>query len=159
MYIILTKNKELFDLAQKNGDKVIVSSQSQLSSIETILTKHSQSDIEFEIVELLTALGIPSHLNGFEYLKYTFEQVLVNPSFWKKGLTTNLYPKLADHFGVTTRQIARAVQYALDVSFVRGSIDLYAEIFGNSISLNKCRPTNAHFIKGLIAYLRKSLSD
>ena len=49
-------------------------------------------------------------------------------------------------FNTSTQRVERAIRHAIEVSWLRGDIDLMEEIFGHSVDIDKAKPTNSEFI-------------
>lgn len=99
--------------------------------------------IKDEVVQMLHKLGIPSHLKGFKYL---VDSILL---FQDKSLKTTYY-KLSIKYNTTTYNIERSIRYSIEISFNRGDYKLINQLFGNTISYHKDKPTNKEFICTLI---------
>lgn len=97
------------------------------------------------ITELLHNLGIPSHIRGYQYIK---EGILI---VYRSGnlisyITKDVYPEIARKFDTTPTRVERAIRHAIEVSWNRGDINLMEEIFGNSLNVNRDKPTNAEYL-------------
>ncbi len=46
----------------------------------------------------------------------------------------------------TPSRVERAIRHAIEVAWTRGSMDTNNEMFGNTISATKGKPTNSEFI-------------
>ena len=69
-------------------------------------------------------------------------------------LTLFLYPELASKFDTTVSRVERAIRHAIEVSWNRGNWDLMEEIFGNSVDIDRAKPTNSEFIVTVADKLR-----
>lgn len=97
------------------------------------------------ITDLLHNLGIPSHVRGYQYIK---EGIFI---VYKNGnnisyITKDVYPEIADKFKTTPTRVERAIRHAIEISWNRGDINLMEEIFGNSLNVNRDKPTNAEYL-------------
>ena len=70
------------------------------------------------------------------------------------GITKELYPELALKFDTTVSRVERAIRHAIEVSWNRGNWDLMEEIFGNSVDIDRAKPTNSEFIVTVADKLR-----
>lgn len=100
---------------------------------------------EVIITDMLHNLGIPSHIRGYQYIK---EGILI---VYKKGraltyITKDVYPEIAMKFDTTPTRVERAIRHAIEVSWNRGDLNLMEEIFGNSLNVNRDKPTNAEYL-------------
>ncbi len=97
------------------------------------------------ITDMLHNLGIPSHIRGYQYIK---EGILF---VYKSGnnisyITKDVYPEIAQKFKTTPTRVERAIRHAIEISWNRGDLDLMEEIFGNSLNVNRDKPTNAEYL-------------
>lgn len=110
---------------------------------------------EAMISDLLHRLGIPSHIRGYNYIKEGIKIVC------RKGnkntyITKDVYPEVSKMFDTTPTRVERAIRHAIEVSWSRGDINLMEEIFGNSLNINRDKPTNAEYLNTLAERLRFS---
>ena len=57
-----------------------------------------------------------------------------------------IIPELASKFDTTVSRVERAIRHAIEVSWIRGDINLMEELFGFSVSCDKSKPTNSEFL-------------
>lgn len=69
-------------------------------------------------------------------------------------ITKQLYPDIAKKFKTTPSRVERAIRHAIEVSWNRGNWDLMEEIFGNSVDIDRAKPTNSEFIVTVADKLR-----
>ena len=62
------------------------------------------------------------------------------------AVTKILYPEVARKFGTTASRVERAIRHAIEVAWDRGDWDTFMQIFGNTVSNTKGKPTNSEFI-------------
>ena len=70
------------------------------------------------------------------------------------GITKELYPDLSIKYNTSAQRVERAIRYAIEVSWLRGDIDLMEEIFGHSVDIDRAKPTNSEFIVTIADGLR-----
>ena len=133
----------------KNKVLDIYNSERNKNQISEIQSK----DIQIQVTNLLHALGIPSHIKGYQYIRSAVLMVYGNPGFIG-GITKELYPDLSVKFNTSTQRVERAIRHAIEVSWLRGDIDLMDEIFGHSVDIDRAKPTNSEFIVTLADKLR-----
>ena len=109
--------------------------------------------IQSSISRILHELGIPSHIKGYQYIREGIN-ILYNRPETIGGITKELYPELANKYDTTVSRVERAIRHAIEVSWNRGSWDLMEEIFGNSVDVDKAKPTNSEFIVTIADKLR-----
>ena len=110
-------------------------------------------DIQIQVTKLLHALGIPSHIKGYQFIRSAILMVYENPGFIG-GITKELYPDLSIKFNTSIPRVERAIRHAIEVSWNRGDWDLMEEIFGHSVDIDKAKPTNSEFIVTVADKLR-----
>jgi two-component system response regulator (stage 0 sporulation protein A) len=129
--------------------------------IQTIVNKKNNEkiielenkDIQIQVTKLLHALGIPSHIKGYQFIRSAILMVYENPGFIG-GITKELYPDLSIKFNTSIQRVERAIRHAIEVSWLRGDIDLMEEIFGHSVDIDRAKPTNSEFIVTIADKLR-----
>ena len=129
--------------------------------IQTITYKKSNDkiieienkDIQIQVTKLLHALGIPSHIKGYQFIRSAILMVYDNPGLIG-GITKELYPDLSIKFNTSVQRVERAIRHAIEVSWLRGDIDLMEEIFGDSVDIDRAKPTNSEFIVTIADKLR-----
>lgn len=117
------------------------------------LIEIQDKDIQIQVTNLLHALGIPSHIKGYQYIRSAILMVYDNPGFIG-GITKELYPDLSVKFNTSIQRVERAIRHAIEVSWLRGDIDLMEEIFGHSVDIDRAKPTNSEFIVTIADKLR-----
>ena len=131
--------KRILDITNKEYDKKVI-------DVE-------YNTIQSSISKILHELGIPSHIKGYQYIREGIN-ILYNKPETVGGITKELYPELADKYDTTVSRVERAIRHAIEVSWNRGSWDLMEEIFGNSVDVDKAKPTNSEFIVTIADKLR-----
>jgi len=111
------------------------------------------NNIQISITKILHELGIPSHIKGYQYIRDGVCMIFDNPEMIG-GITKELYPELASKFDTTVSRVERAIRHAIEVSWNRGNWDLMEEIFGNSVDIDRAKPTNSEFIVTVADKLR-----
>jgi len=111
------------------------------------------NNIQIAITNILHQLGIPSHIKGYQYIRDGVSMIFDNPNMIG-GITKELYPELASKFDTTVSRVERAIRHAIEVSWNRGNWDLMEEIFGNSVDIDRAKPTNSEFIVTVADKLR-----
>lgn len=110
-------------------------------------------DIQITITKLLHSLGIPSHIKGYQFIRTAITLVYENPNLIG-GITKDLYPEISEKFNTSITRVERAIRHAIEVSWLRGDIELMEEIFGHSVDIDRSKPTNSEFIVTIADKLR-----
>ena len=100
------------------------------------------ANLQCTVTNMLHQVGIPSHIKGFQYIRDSILCVYRDPSLIG-GITKELYPTIAELHNTTVSRVERAIRHAIEVGCIRSDINLLHEIFGNSISYEKDKPTNS----------------
>jgi len=103
------------------------------------------------IHEILNELGIPASLSGREVLSSAIELVYKNG---KMGMTTELYPILANAFGLNSAKVERRIRYAIERCFDSTNTEVFKKFFGNTISFESGKLVNSEFIYGIVEHLK-----
>ena len=139
-----------FDM--KRLEDIIISLSDSIKSNNELIELQDKG-IQIQVTNLLHALGIPSHIKGYQYIRSAILMVYDNPSFIG-GITKELYPDLSIKFNTSIQRVERAIRHAIEVSWLRGDIDLMEEIFGHSVDIDRAKPTNSEFIVTIADKLR-----
>ncbi len=102
-------------------------------------------ELERYITGIMLDIGVPAHLKGYHYLR---EAILLTGRDMEvvSSVTKLLYPTIARHFKTTNQKVERAIRNAIEVSWVRGNVNTFEEMFGYSAASGKTRPTNSEYI-------------
>lgn len=104
--------------------------------------------MEDVVREMLTDLGIPCNLSGYDYCVFAV-CALARDSKLKHTITYGLYPMVAKEFGTTGARVERTIRHAIEVSFDRCDDRVVRRYFGNTVSPFKGKPTNSEFLCAL----------
>ena len=111
------------------------------------------NNLQISITKILHELGIPSHIKWYQYIREAIGIIYEHPEVIG-GITKELYPELATKFDTTVSRVERAIRHAIEVSWNRANWSLMEEIFGNSVDIDKAKPTNSEFIVTVADKLR-----
>lgn len=111
------------------------------------------NNLQISITKILHELGIPSHIKGYQYIREAIGIIYEHPETIG-GITKELYPELASRFETTVSRVERAIRHAIEVSWNRANWELMEDIFGNSVDIDKAKPTNSEFIVTIADKLR-----
>ena len=115
---------------------------------------YPQEEIYYkEATMILKNMGVPPHLNGYNYLRTAI--VLVSCDFNSlKNMKLNIYQKLAELSNSTPTRVERAMRTAIESAWNRCRVETIEEIFGNSIHMDKDKPSNGEFIARIADNIR-----
>ena len=109
--------------------------------------------LERYITEIMLDIGVPAHLKGYHYLR---DAILLSGKDMEVVSSVNklLYPTIAKHYKTTDQKVERAIRNAIEVSWSRGNVETFEELFGYSIQQGKNRPTNSEYIARIADKMR-----
>ena len=118
----------------------------------------NEVDLERYVTRIMLDMGIPAHLKGYHYLR---EAIILSGKDMEavSSVTKLLYPTVAKRFKTTDQKVERAIRNAIEVSWTRGNIDTFEELFGYSVGTGKGRPTNSENIARIADKIRLDLRD
>lgn len=130
-----------------------LSLEKRLISLNKYKKTNNLNNYDVLITDMLHNLGIPSHIRGYQYIK---EGIMI---IYQKGkaltyITKDVYPEIALKFDTTPTRVERAIRHAIEVGWNRGDLNLMEEIFGNSLNVNRDKPTNAEYLSTIADRIR-----
>ena len=118
----------------------------------------SRPDPEYLVRQMLLELGSPEHLLGHPYV---VEAVLlvIRDQMYINNITFGLYPQLAVTFDTTASRVERAIRHLVEVTWTRGDWEVLSRYFGNTISMERGKPTNGEFIARLANMVKQRMKE
>ena len=115
--------------------------------------KVSRVELEKYVTKIMLDMGVPAHLKGYHYLR---EAIVISEHDMEivSSVTKLLYPTIAKKFSTTDQKVERAIRNAIEVSWMRGNLDTFEELFGYSADSGKGRPTNSEYIARIADKIR-----
>lgn len=124
--------------------------------VESVEPESYSEDVEDVIYNILTELGMPSHIRGYRYTVYAIKIATENPDILD-SITNKLYPAIAGQYGTTAIRCERSIRHAIECTWDRGSLDVFEKYFGNTISITKGKPTNSEFIARMANIVKRKM--
>lgn len=117
----------------------------------------SVPDLERYVTQIMLDMGIPAHLKGYHYLR---EAILISEQDMETvtSVTKLLYPSIAKRYHTTEQKVERAIRNAIEVSWQRGNVSIFEELFGYSSQTGRQRPTNSEYIFRLADKIRLDIA-
>ncbi len=117
----------------------------------------SAPDLERYVTQIMLDMGIPAHLKGYHYLR---EAILISEQDMETvtSVTKLLYPSIAKRYHTTEQKVERAIRNAIEVSWQRGNVSIFEELFGYSSQTGRQRPTNSEYIFRLADKIRLDIA-
>ncbi len=109
------------------------------------ITAIKEYELERYITNIMLDIGVPAHLKGYHYLR---DAIMLSGKDIEvvSSVTKLLYPAIARRFKTTDQKVERAIRNAIEVSWARGNVETFEELFGYSAQTGKTRPTNSEYI-------------
>lgn len=114
-------------------------------------------DADTIIRQILLELGAPDHLLGHAYAVEAVK-IGIEDARYINNMFFLMYPALASKFDATASRVERAIRHLIDVTWMRGDMDVMYRYFGNTVSEDRGRPTNAEFIARLVNVVKQQLN-
>lgn len=103
------------------------------------------ASLDQRITDLFLRMGVPPHLKGYQYLKEAVK-LTAQDRMIIYSITKELYPKIAQTYGVTTTKVELAIRHTVEVMYGRDRMRHLQEVLGFPPSVNKQKPTNGELI-------------
>ena len=103
----------------------------------------------------LARFGIPSHLNGFQYLLEAIRRAFVDHSILR-GVTKILYPELARMFQTTPGCVEHSIRNALIIGWQSETPANRQDYFGSTFSCFQRAPSNTKFMAAMVNFLEQN---
>ena len=103
------------------------------------------NNLQIFISNTLHELGVPSHVNGYKYIKEAISIMCIESSM-ESYMTKELYLEIAKRHNSTSTRVERSIRHAIEISWNRGNWELIDKLFGNSVDIDRAKPTNSEFI-------------
>ena len=116
------------------------------------------SDPEYLAREILLELGAPDHLIGHPFMVQAIVLVVEDRTYIN-NITFGLYPQLAAQFDTTASRVERALRHLIEVTWSRGNLEVLDRYFGNTVSMEKGKPTNGEFIARMSNVVKQRLRE
>lgn len=115
------------------------------SSMPAIQFAEEQTDLYTDITNIISEIGVPAHIKGYQYLREAITMVYNNTTILG-SITRILYPEIADKFSATPSRVERAIRHAIEITWSRNKIATINRLFGYTVNISKSKPTNSEFI-------------
>lgn len=122
------------------------------------IMKKEEESVESLVTKIMHEVGVPAHIKGYQYIREAII-LAIDDIEAVNSITKILYPTLAKKFKTTPSRVERAIRHAIEVAWTRGEMDINNQMFGNTISATKGKPTNSEFIAMIADKLRLELKS
>ena len=110
------------------------------------------------IASLLSCLGVPARLSGFNYLVETLLLLLKRP-LESRFATSEVFPVVAKQCKTTPLAVDQAIRTAVNQTWQEQNIPLYCALQGRSPAPHEQRPTSSDFLANVLMYLRIQMAQ
>ena len=110
-------------------------------------------NLEVEVTRVMHEVGIPAHVKGYQYLRDAI-MLVVEEIGYLGAVTKELYPAIAIKYDTTPSRVERAIRHAIELAWDRAEVEKISRFFGNTVNLEKGKPTNSEFIAIIADKLR-----
>lgn len=148
MYVIVTRDEEVLQHANKCGASIFEAS--QISGL-AVRTEHQETE-EHKIHQFMMKMAIKPNLAGYDYIKYIMKKCMEDPTYHRNPLFKCVYADCASHFKTEPQRAERAIRHALHTGF-KAVPEIYSEMFNEDM---KSKPKNGEFISMGSLYLTNS---
>lgn len=101
---------------------------------------------------VILKIGVPMHIQGFEFLIYAIE-ICVQDHTKLKQMMNKVYPMVAEKFNSKPICVERSMRYAIESVCGKGNKELMKSIFMNVHTSHL--PCNSQFLATLVDYVEK----
>lgn len=133
-----------------------------ISEIKNIMGQPAETEksvnIEEVIDSILTEIGMPCNLIGYNYIVYAIKIAIENPDVLD-SIVFGLYPTVAMKYDTVASRVERGIRHAIERTWDRADLDVIEKYFGNTISLTKGKPTNSEFIARISNIVRRRMRN
>lgn len=125
---------------------------------KTHVVTSTAPDYEGYVSDVMREIGIPAHVLGYRYVRYAII-LAANNHEYVNCITKMLYPAIAVEFDTSASRVERAIRHAIEIAWDRGDLDVLMRYFGNTIHINKGKPTNSEFIANMADHVKHHFRD
>lgn len=116
-----------------------------------------KKEYEFMSTDYLMKLGFNVGSIGFDYLKEAIDYCIDDESLLD-GITTRLYPKVAERFGVKPTVVERGIRGIIGRTYESGGLLEINTLYNKIIYNNDIKFSNSEFIALMVYRIRLDLA-
>lgn len=110
------------------------------------------------VTEEMHRIGTPAHVRGHNYLRMAILLAYEDESYlW--NVMNRLYPEIARKYHKSMTSVERGIRNAIEITWNRRNAAVLEEVFGNTVSYSKSKPTNVEFIAMIVDRLKTEDMD
>lgn len=130
--------------------KVLFRHLNEKNEVSAAVTSQEDEGLEKRIKKLLFDIGIPSYLNGYDYIIKAVMMYMENPN---RKLTQELYPAIANECGTTEDSVKFGMAYAIKFGWEHCDFEVLYSMFGEAVNSKNKIPTRVKFLAMCANYL------
>lgn len=116
-----------------------------------------KDSVELTAKKLIRDIGIPTAIKGYRYA-VTAVLLLVWKIDMADAITKELYPTVAKLHNTTASRVERAIRHGVEVAWSRCDFEVLTEYFGNTVSIDKGKPTNNEFLTRMAEAVQEAMA-
>lgn len=128
----------------------------QIRSIVDTAPPSDEARIRTAVRRILIKIGCPCNLKGYDFLVDAVSIVVANPKAIR-NIVKGLYTDIGRPFGDNASRVERCIRGTIEAAFNNVTDDYLYELFGNTVSAEKGRPTTSQFISLVANEVRDEL--
>ena len=136
-------NTEFYDFS---GDKNRIYCVGTIEAFYNFDTNDTNYQIDCLIDEVFLTLGLRRNLLGSVYLKCAIKMAIKRPYILMRGITTQLYPKIAEKFKTSASKVERSIRHALETCYDNEKFTALNDLFKIKVFAPHDKPSNGEFI-------------
>ena len=110
------------------------------------------------IDDLFKELGAPCHLIGYDRTAYAIKLV-ISDNEYIHDIAKRLYPAIGAKYNTTASRVERSIRHLIEVAWSRHDIQDAYRIFGNTIDIDRGKPTNSEFIATCARIVKRRMRE
>lgn len=121
---------------------------------EQKVKNEKETNLTARITRLFLQMGMPTNIKGYRYCIKAVEKAYKDRKY-VESITKELYQEIAKEMQTTNSRVERAMRHAVECVWNHGEgMDIIEEVFGNTVSSMRGKPTNSQFVATVAEYLK-----
>lgn len=138
----------------KDDINKLISELEEMGLVKRIDNQTMESEaLHDKIKHIILKIGVPMHIQGFEFLIYAIE-ICIQDHTKLKHMMNKVYPMVAKKFNSKPNCVERDMRYAIGYVCEKGNKEIIKSIFMNEQT--SYFPRNSQFLATLVDYVEKN---
>lgn len=149
---------DMLNIIEFNKISYIIFKPFNLYDIKDVILRinnNYNNNISIKITEVLTNLGMPANMDGFDFTRESI--IFIYNNYDYRYRINYIYAVVAKECKTTKTKVERDMRYAIFISWARADVELLYKIFGNTVDKNKSGPTNSEYIYTIVDKLKMGM--